>query len=120
MGALLEGEGHVTILEPKEMQTNIAPTCHAVVTNTDPEIISACLRVTGAGHVLPHTGGVSNLLYGRETKQAYRWMLQAWSEAVGFLQRVEPYSMKAQKALDRLGMLIFGAPAVATRSQRRR
>ena len=105
MGAMIEADGHYWIsaqLGPR----NVTPSVHVGVTNTDPEVMSACLRVTGAGKVRPHDSGLSKLT---STKPCFRWYVQAWLDTLGLLQRIRPYSMKAQTALTKIGAL-YGAP----------
>lgn len=104
MGAMVEADGHVTIVRSLG-KNHVMPSVHVAVTNADPEIMSACLRVTGTGSVF-RKKPPTNL---RETKPCYRWNIQAWLDALGFLRRIRPYSMKAQQALNDLGSL-FGAP----------
>ncbi len=57
------------------------------VTNYDPEIISACFRLTG-------TGSASAAIVGNN-KLSLRWVLVRQLEIRDFLQQIEPYSARA-------------------------
>ena len=104
MGAMLEGEGSVMLLPHHSSRK---PFVRAVITNTDPEIMSACLRLTNAGRVNRGQDNRSSLV--RETKICFAWAIQAWNDVMSFLQQVRPYSMKAQQLFTILSNK-YGAP----------
>ena len=86
IGAMLEAEGCCIWYD-----NNGSRTVRATIVNTDPEIMSACLRLT-------QTGRVTGLLRERH-RLCFHWNLNPWNSVQSFLGQVAPYSMKAQVAL---------------------
>ena len=100
MGALLEGEGtaEVAWYPTRQGSGRYTPRIRASVVNTDPELMSACLRLVGTGSVSPRSPREGS--FGKH-KQQFVWTLQARNSVLDFFHRVAPYSMKAQDALTR-------------------
>ena len=105
LGGMIEADGHTTFgpLQPRRSMPGIS----VAVTNTSPEVISACLRLTHVGKVVfkppkPRPGIGS-------TKPCFRWHVQAWLDVLGVLRAIRPYCTKAQAALHQLSAY-YGAP----------
>lgn len=68
------------------------------VTNTDPELISACLRFTGVGVVTlgkPHSSRA--FLSKRELKPVWIWTVWRRSDVEELSRVLSPYCMKIRK-----------------------
>ena len=107
MGAMVEGEGHYFLHPPDSKSRNVGLRIGVAVTNTDPEIMSACLRLTQTGKV--DYKGFANSRIATARKPCYRWAIQAWTDTLNVLRQLRPYSMKAQAALNEIGAF-YGAP----------
>ena len=99
MGAIFEGEGSGIVGDyPSGVGHYPTRKITAVVANTDPEVLSACLRFTGSGRV-----------YGKPAvpghRPAFAWTIQKRNSALDFLHQIAPYSWKAQRTLDRAAEL---------------
>lgn len=92
VGAMIEAEGSVVI------RTSTAPgrsgyhELKVVVGNTDPEIISALLRLVGAGTVC-----VKTFSKQWQRKMCFSWQVQAREDVREIARQCAPFSMKLQK-----------------------
>lgn len=89
LGALMDGEGCALVVNKKYWSIRIS--------NTEPELVSAPLRITGKGSVnalMPSYGGEGDL-----KPQAFVWILGVQEDIAELAARVAPYSMKMQKIL---------------------
>jgi hypothetical protein len=90
LGALIDGEGSVIYKKrdgsPRSLRLQIC--------NTDPELLSSCLRVTQLGTVysVPHNQP--------NWRPAFHWVLQDKVAVENLLRRISKYSAKAQRALE--------------------
>lgn len=80
VGAIIEGEGHA-------LKGN-TPSGSIRVTNTDVEIISALLRVTGVGNVY--------LKPEKVNKDCWVWDVSASADVLSLAEQIAPYSVKAR------------------------
>lgn len=85
IGAMIEAEGSVSKPYGPHLQWRIG------VGNTDLEIISALLRVTGVGTI--HLQPPSKL--GRKT--CWTWQVQAANDVAAIVKQCAPYSMKLRR-----------------------
>lgn len=83
VGAMIEAEGTIR-------KTYSGQAIH--VPNTDAEVLSALLRATGIGCVYPKTKNIG-------TRDIFQWVVQQRINVQALLERIAPYSMKAQRAL---------------------
>jgi hypothetical protein len=81
MGAMIDGEGSVHATRPRRI----------TVGNTELEIISALLRVTGMGHI--H----ATIMPSR--KPFFVWTLSRFAALIDFSDQVRPYSVKLQNTV---------------------
>jgi len=86
IGAMIEAEGSV-IFRPQHS----GHLAKISMTNCDPEVLSAMLRVTGAGHLYP----APVHRWGR--KPVFHWGISAWNEVKDIVRQCAAYSMKLQK-----------------------
>ena len=86
IGALIEGEGSVGSDGRDHMKVT--------VTNTDPEVLSAFLRVLGTGHIYPHH---KNRTRNNHTKPCYTWQISRRVDILYLVQRCFHYSTKLQR-----------------------
>lgn len=93
IGAMIEAEGSVAFPSTKRNGFKIN------LTNADPEVLSAFLRVTGAGSL--YRVPLGNL--GK--KPCYRWQIQGLLEVKTIVKQCAPYSMKLQRIKAYLGSL---------------
>jgi hypothetical protein len=91
VGAMIEAEGSI-YLHPQYNQQRM----RIDVCNTDPEIISALLRLTGIGSVYVDMPRDTRL----GTKPAYHWLVHQYLNAGALARRIAAYSPKAQRLLD--------------------
>ena len=88
VGAIIEGEGSVM-----EKHGSLRPRWRVMVANTDPEIMSALLRLTGSGSICCTVDRKGTL----GTKPVYRWELAAVEDVLHLVRQCSPYSMKLQR-----------------------
>lgn len=88
VGAIIEGEGYV-VVAPKHSKHK----AKMGVVNTDPEVLSALLRLTGAGSV----GQVGRSRSKWSKKMCFTWQVQRWREVQDLARLCSPYCMKLQK-----------------------
>ena len=106
MGAIFEGEGSVVVemYPARSGSTHLLPRIRVTVNNSDPEVLSACLRLTRAGRVTYRRAATEKGPI-RSTRPQFVWAVQAINAALDFLRQVSPYSWKAQSAVTRAAAL---------------
>ncbi len=87
IGAFVDGEGTV------DQDHQGYPRIRTV--NTEPELLSVLLRVTGVGTVYYKRPMASS------TKPAFEWAVHRINDVLDLLNQIAPYSIKAQRALER-------------------
>ena len=93
LGAMVDGEGSLFL------RYRPAPTLRMEVCNTEPEFLSACLRITNTRGVQLKTDNSSR--YGR--KPVFGWYVNAWNTVLDLTKQIAPYSIKAQALQTVLG-----------------
>lgn len=89
VGAMFEGEGSITLNRVGRGYLRLS------LENTDVEIISALLRLTGLGHVSYRHPNLNKLA----RKPSYQWYLTRQDDVIALLTKIEPYCIKAQTRL---------------------
>lgn len=93
LGALLDGEGSVYKAKGHAGRRRRLP--WIAIANTEVELIATCLRITGAGTI--QTRLQPSAAFG--SRRMWCWMCQKVADVPVLLQRLAPYSLKAQKAI---------------------
>lgn len=110
MGAIFEGEGSGVVgVYRTGARRKLQNTIRACVANSDPEVLSACLRLTGAGRI--YYRAVNHAAVQRlipSAKPMYQWWLGRKNDALDFLRQIAPYSWKAEGTLQRVQALGLG------------
>ncbi len=90
LGAAIEGEGGLGRLPGKRMALSLE------VANTDPEFISALIRITGLADVY---GKIFKNPQGRPWAPAFRWRVSRANDMLAIARRCAIYSTKCQRVL---------------------
>ena len=87
VGALIDTDGCVTYVGGRYW--------HILFTNTEVELVSNALRLTGTGRIsYRHRGG--------HYKDIWKWGVYRGGDVAALMKRLKPYSLKVQRALDKI------------------
>jgi hypothetical protein len=90
IGAIVEGEGCISLIKrPRRLRHWGGYDAKIIVTNTDPEVISALLRLTGIGSVLLKNRNSSHVLH--PTKPCYNWTVSRYEDVIALGRQILPF-----------------------------
>ena len=92
VGAMIEAEGSA-VVQPKHS----AHRAKLNVVNTDPEILSAMLRATGAGSILPKPANSASGPGFVGRRPCWVWWCSRWNEIMDIVRQCGAYSPKLQR-----------------------